>query len=202
MESFDLQEEIQSLQEVARYEIEHEHDLSSADAHEVAAVLEPAVVDVAESTDNITKPKVFGAYCSVLKYAENVQGATMSKLLDSVVSGFLAQLEAIKAEGAEGDAQARKMPLEVYAFLIHFFVIAAERVKGGGEEDAPPAPAKGRRGRGGKSGASRAAAAARRVEQWLWQDHIPDILGLIVKVLKIQTQRIWVTTGERDAFVK
>jgi condensin complex subunit 1 len=81
------------------------------------------------------------------------------------------------------------------------FALTVERVKSGGDEDAPVVPAKGRRGRGGKAAAAR-TTATRRVEQWSWEDQIPGILALIAKVFKIKTQRIWVTTGEKDTFVK
>ncbi|KAI0338960.1 hypothetical protein BDW22DRAFT_1401081 [Trametopsis cervina] len=173
------------------------------DARSVAAVLEGAVEAVAESSDAIADAGVFDAYRSILKYAENLQGTTMSKLLDSISSGFHAQVDATLRDSADEDQQAlasRKMALEMYAFLIHWFALAAERVKAGGDEDAPAVPTKGRRGRGGKAAAAR-TAAARRVEHWSWDDQIPGVLALIAKVFRIKTQRIWVTTVERDTFI-
>lgn len=204
MDNFDLQEQIQALQTLSTYNIPGEHDVPSLEPRAVAALLEGAVEAVADSSDAIADPEVFDSYRSILKYAEHVQGATMSKLLDSITSGFQAQVDATLRDNGDDDPQAlaaRKMILEMYSFLVHWFVLAAERVKGGDEEDAPPPPTKGKRGRGGKAATSR-AAAARRVEQWSWQNHIEGILTLISKVFKIKTQRIWVTTGERDTFVK
>ncbi|KAI0795346.1 non-SMC mitotic condensation complex subunit 1-domain-containing protein [Irpex lacteus] len=203
MESFELQEEIQGLQDLSTYEIPNEHDIPSMDGRTVAMVLEQAVEAVADSSDAIADPNVFDSYRSLLKYAEKLQGTTMSKVLDSISSGFQTQVDATLRDSADEDEQAiasRKMVLEMYAFLLHMFVLAAERVKDGGDEDVPVVATKGRRGRGGKTAAAR-SAAARRVEQWSWQEHIPNILGLIAKVFKIKTQRIWVTTGERDTFI-
>ena len=204
MESFELQEEIQGLQDLANYDIPNEHDIPSMDARSVAILLEQAVEAVADSSDAITVPEVFDSYRSLLKYAEKLQGTTMSKVLDSVSSGFQAQVDATLRDSADEDQQAlasRKMALEMYAFLLHMFSLAAERVKDGGDEDAPVVATKGRRGRGGKAAAAR-NAAVRRVEQWSWQEHIPGILALIAKVFRIKTQRIWVTSVERDTFVK
>lgn len=204
MESFELQEEIQGLQDLSTYEIPNEHDIPSMDGRTVAMVLEQAVEAVADSSDAIADPNVFDSYRSLLKYADKLQGTTMSKVLDSISSGFQTQVDATLRDSADEDEQAlasRKMVLEMYAFLLHMFVLAAERVKDGGDEDVPVVATKGRRGRGGKTAAAR-SAAARRVEQWSWQEHIPNILGLIAKVFKIKTQRIWVTTGERDTFIR
>ncbi|EDR03670.1 chromosome condensation complex protein [Laccaria bicolor S238N-H82] len=134
----------------------------------------------------------------------------MSKLLDSISSGLLAELEATMRDVELGDQQsymAHKTPLELYAFLLQWFVTAAEKVKATEDGDAPPpaAATKGRRGRGGKAGAGRGAgrgAASKKNEAWTWQDQIPATLGLIVKVLRLQTQRIWTTTAEREDFIK
>ena len=95
----------------------------------------------------------------------------------------------------------------MYAFLLQWFVTVAEKVKATEDGDAPPpaAATKGRRGRGGKAGTGRGAgrgAASKKNESWTWQDQIPATLGLIVKVLRLQTQRIWTTTAERDDFLK
>ncbi|THG99612.1 hypothetical protein EW026_g2781 [Hermanssonia centrifuga] len=201
MAEFDLQEHIQSLQDVANYEIPQEHDVSAMDPRAVAGLLQAAVVALAESPDAITDPAVFDAYRSLLKHAESLQGSTMSKLLDSISSAFQAQVEATIRDLEEEDQQtfmAHKSPLEMYAFLLHWFVSAAEKVKATGEEDAPAPPTRGRRGRGGKSAA---ASRAKKTEGWTWTEHIPGTLGLISKVLRLKTQRIWTTTAERDTFI-
>ncbi|EDR03599.1 uncharacterized protein LACBIDRAFT_155822, partial [Laccaria bicolor S238N-H82] len=169
-----------------------------------------AVEAVADSSSAITDEQVFDIYRCLLKHADAVSGSVMSKLLDSISSGLLAELEATMRDVELGDQQsymAHKTPLELYAFLLQWFVTAAEKVKATEDGDAPPpaAATKGRRGRGGKAGAGRGAgrgAASKKNEAWTWQDQIPATLGLIVKVLRLQTQRIWTTTAEKEDFIK
>lgn len=201
---FDLQEELQSFLDLSSYEIPNEHDISSMDARTVSALLEKAIQALAESSDEITQPQVFDAYRSLLKHAEHLPGTTMSKLLDSVSSAFQAQVDVTLRDLEEEEQQtytSHKNALEMYAFLLQWFVSAAEKVKASGEEDAPPPPTRGRRGRGGKTAAAR-AAAVKRTGHWSWQEQIPGTLILISKVLRLRTQRLWSTTPERDTFIK
>ena len=161
---------------------------------------------VAESSELITDPQVFDIYRSLLKHADAVQGPVMSKLLDSISSGFAAQVDATVRDVEQEDQQtfmSHKIPLEMYAFLLQWFVSAAEKVKApaGEEEPETAAPARARRGRGGKIFTARTPTAKRR-EAWTWIDQIPAALALINKALRLKTQRIWTTTSERDAFIR
>jgi len=132
----------------------------------------------------------------------------MTKLLDSLSSGLQAELDGTIRDIETGDQQTymvHRTSLEMYAFLITWFVTAAEKVKVS-EDDNVPAP-KAKRGRGGKAGAGkaggRAAANKKSNETWTWEDQIPNTLKLIAKLLlKVQSQRIWTTTAERDTFIK
>ena len=68
----------------------------------------------------------------------------MSQLLDSLSSGLQAEVDlAVQdVEHEEPDVfMAHKHPLEMYIFLIHWFVIAAEKVHAKAEEEAPSKPA-------------------------------------------------------------
>lgn len=163
-----------------------------------------AVEAVANSPDNITDPQVFDVYRSLLRYADSLPGPAMNKLLDSLSSGFAAQVDTAYA-ASEEDPQSStifKMPLEMYAFLLQWFVSAAEKVKVSDDgEDAPAPQTKARRGRGGKAAAGRTAAAKKRTA-WTWDKSIPGLLSLICRVLRLKTQRIWTTTTERDEFIK
>ena len=207
MDSFDLQDEVQNLQDPSSYSFDNEIDVSSLDPSGIVHVLEPAVDSLAHSPDSITDPEVFDAYRSLLKHAAALQGIHMTKILDSISSAYTAEVEAALRDVDQEDQQtymAHKMPLEMYAFLLHWFVTAAEKVKASGEEDAPaPAPApKPRRGRGGKAAASRASTRKTNNEEWSWSDQIPATLALLAKLLRLKTQRIWQTTGERETFIK
>jgi condensin complex subunit 1 len=161
---------------------------------------------VANSSEAITEPDVFDVYRSLLKHAHAVTGPVMSKLLDSISSGLHAQVEATLRDTEHEDQQtymAHKTPLEMYAFLLHWFVSAAERVRGGTEEDgAPVAPApRVRRGRGAKAATAGRGAAAKRNDSWTWIDQIPATLALISRVMRLKTHRVWSTAIERDTFI-
>ncbi|KAH9478251.1 Condensin complex subunit 1 [Psilocybe cubensis] len=199
MNSFELQDELQSLQEIEEYEIPNDEYLSSQDPE---TLLEAAVESIAESSDSIRDPDIFNAYRSLLKHPNAVPGPVMSKLLDSISSALQAELEATQRDVETGDPQVcanHKMPLEMYAFLLYWFVIASEKVKASEETEA--APAKGRKGKGTKA-TSRAAANKKTDTVWTWKDQIVPTLNLISKILRhLQTQRIWTTTAERDTFI-
>ena len=128
----------------------------------------------------------------------------MNKLLDSVASGLLSEYESTMKDLEVGDPEAiasHRTPLEIYAFLLQWFVSAAEKVKSRDDDDvaaAAPAP-KARRGRGGKLTNTRGTT---KNAQWTWSSQIPQTLALISKVLRLKTHRIWTTTSDRDAFIK
>ncbi len=96
---------------------------------------------------------------------------------------------------------ARKMPLEMDAFLLSWFVNTAKMVNAAGEDDAPaPAPMpKAKRGRGKDNSRG---AAKKPTEEWSWTDQVPAILAWISKVLRLKLQKIWQTTAEKDASIK
>ncbi|KAI0750990.1 non-SMC mitotic condensation complex subunit 1-domain-containing protein [Daedaleopsis nitida] len=206
MDTFDLQEELQSLSDgPASYSFDNEVDISSLDPSSIAhEVLDPAVEALAHNSDNITEPAVFDAYRSLLKHAATLQGTHMTKILDSISSAYQAQVEATVRDVDEEDQQTfmvHKMPLEMYAFLLGWFVNSAAKVKAAGEEDTPTPAPKAKRGRGGKAAAGSRGAGRKAQDEWSWADQIPGTLALIAKVLRLKTQRIWQTTGERDTFI-
>jgi condensin complex subunit 1 len=127
----------------------------------------------------------------------------MSKLLDLIMSGFAAEVDAAAHDIDHEDQQTcaiHKVPIEMYAFLLNWSAHSAENVPVP-DEDAPiVAPSKPRRGRGGKAAQPRAAAKNRAVE-WSWKDQIVPVLTLISKVLKLKTSKIWTVSGERDTFI-
>ncbi|KAG1748403.1 non-SMC mitotic condensation complex subunit 1 [Suillus paluster] len=188
------------MSDIANYDIPNEHDPNSIDP---GPLLQQAVGAISHSSEEITDPEIFDIFRSLLKHSDAVAGAYMSKILDALLSAFGAQIDAAMRDSKEEDQQivmAHKLPLEMYAFLVNWFVNAAEKVKATGEEETPTAPVKVRRGKGGKAGTSR-AAAAKKAEQWTWIDQIPGTLEHICKALKLKTHRIWVTSPERDAFI-
>ncbi|THU98226.1 hypothetical protein K435DRAFT_885278, partial [Dendrothele bispora CBS 962.96] len=110
----------------------------------------------------------------------------MNKLLDSISSGLQSKFDSTIADINTGeDYQRHKVPLEMYAFLLQWFVLAAEKVKptdGEANSAAAPRARRGRGGRGGRTG-GRSAASRKEAEQWTWNDQIPGTLALISKGL-------------------
>ncbi|KAF5368830.1 hypothetical protein D9758_003038 [Tetrapyrgos nigripes] len=205
--NFELGAAVEQLSDPSNIDLEHDHDVTNED---VDRLLEDAVEAVAESSENITTPQTFGIYCSLLKYSDSISGAVMSKLLDSISSGMQSEYETTVADIGRGDDyQRHKMPLEMYAFLLQWFVRSAEKVRSDDGEGAPASAApKAKRGRGGRAGTGRgggrSAAAKKQTEQWTWIDQIPATLEMIKKALaKLQTAtpRLWTTTTERETFI-
>ncbi|KAN0127117.1 non-SMC mitotic condensation complex subunit 1 domain containing protein [Lactarius tabidus] len=202
--AFDLQEELQALQDTENYQIEREHDVRSMEAGEMDGLLQQAVSAIAESAEAVTSPDTFDILRSFLKCADAVPGILMSKLLDVITSGFAAEVDAAAQDIDHEDQQtcaAHKVPIEMYAFLLNWSARSAEKVNTP-REDAPAAaaPAKSRRGRGGKAAQPR-AAAKNRAPEWSWKDQIVPMLTLISKVLKLKTSKIWTVSGERETFI-
>ena len=128
----------------------------------------------------------------------------MNKLLDSISSGLLAEYESTSRDLDMGDPEtytSHRSALEMYAFLLMWFVGVAEKVKARSDDvDAAVVAPKSRRGRGGKVANSR--TAGKKDSQWSWSNQIQPTLALISRVLRLKTHRIWTTTADRDAFIK
>ncbi|KAJ3798640.1 non-SMC mitotic condensation complex subunit 1-domain-containing protein [Lentinula aff. detonsa] len=195
--TFDLADALERLTSSAsEFDIPNERDVSRDDAEQL---LEAAVEAVAESSESIADSQIFDLYCSLLKHSEVVPGSVMNKLLDSISSGLAAQLDSAKKDIHNEDQHVyytHKVPLEMYAFLLQWFVQAAEKVKGEAEPSTPMP--KSRRGRGGKA----VSARSKKPEEWTWFDHVAPTLGLIARLLnQLNTQRLWTTNTEREAFI-
>ncbi|KAH9963985.1 non-SMC mitotic condensation complex subunit 1 [Lactifluus volemus] len=177
---FDLQEELLALQDSENYSIHHEHRCNQ----------EKAVRAIAESFKAITSPDTFDILCSFLKGVDAVPGILMSKLLDVIMSGFAAEVDAAAHDIDHEDQQtgaAHRVLMEMYAFLLNWSARSVEKVNVP-DEDASAAmvPTKSRKGRGGKATQSRVASKNKAAE-WSWKDQIVPILTLITKVLKLKT---------------
>jgi condensin complex subunit 1 len=158
---------------------------------------------MAESSEAVTSPDTFDILRSFLKYASAVPGILMSKLLDLIMSGFAAEVDAAAHDIDHEDQQTcaiHKVPIEMYAFLLNWSALAAEKVIVPDEDAPAAAPSKSRRGRGGKAAQPR-AAAKNKASEWSWKEQIVPVLALISKVLRLKTSKIWTVSGERDALI-
>ncbi|KAJ9119100.1 hypothetical protein QFC22_003591 [Naganishia vaughanmartiniae] len=211
MPHFNLQEEILAISnpiDLPLYSISNELDLESLDAKEVDQALESAVESVAQSSEAIVTAEVFDVYRSLLKHADKLNDVAINKMLDSITSALHQEVDQttrdMEAAASSGDSDPtaytqHKEALEMYAFLLLWFVQSAEKLarNSGKEGETRAAPRATKAGRGGK-----AAKNNRTLDtNWTWANHIPIVLAAMHKALRLKTERIWTTTQERETFV-
>lgn len=113
-------------------------------------------------------------------------------------AGFAAEIEATAKDNDPTDHTAyrsHREALERYAFLLQWFVSAAEKL-------ATSQAAEGALGPGGKRKPTKGAAAKKgKKEEFTWITSIPETLAVMAKALRLRTERIWQTTAEKDTFV-
>lgn len=154
-----------------------------------------------------SSPSTFDVFRSILKHADqpNVDSGILTKLLDVIVSGLSYHSSTVMAIvngqgfGAEADMDApmvHKQPLEMWAFLLQWFVSAAER--GAGKTNDEPRQAMTGRG---KKKTTKTAGGAGISTSFVFSDHLPLVLGTMHKTLRIPTSRLWRTSSEREAFI-
>lgn len=168
------------------------------------------VETVAESSENIAHPATFDTYRSLLKSHSHLKGSVMSKMLDSISSGLATQVDTATHDIESEDQQtamSHRLPLEMYCFLLQWFVSIANEGKPteGDDPISVPLPTRGRRGRGGKAGTGKGTGGRgqgkKAAEQWSWADQIPAILALVSRTLRLKTKRVWTSTSDLDAFI-
>ncbi|KAG8987690.1 Condensin complex subunit [Tulasnella sp. JGI-2019a] len=194
---FSLQEDLQLIRDPSNYIVTNEVDCADEDA--IATALEHAVEAVAVSPEAVLEPEVLDEYRSLLKHASSLSGANMSKLLDSITSGLQGEIDATTRDIDAGEQESfatHRQTLDVYAFLIHWFVLSADKASSKSSEEVP---AKAKRGKGG--GKAPKKTANRSTEVWSWSEHIPSTLAIISKLLRIKSHRIWMSQADRDVFI-
>ncbi|KAG8720872.1 hypothetical protein FRC09_008839, partial [Ceratobasidium sp. 395] len=195
---FQLINENNKLQNVDTYSIPNEIDVGELDERGITRVLEEAVESVALNQEAIAEPEVFDVYRSLLKHSESLVSSHLSKMIDSLLSGSQAEAEAtsrdLDADDNDSFSQHRTA-LEMYSFLLHWFSVTADKMPSKGEEGV--AAVKPKRGKGKATGKK----AANRSESWSWPDHVPHILALISKILRINLGRLWVSSADRRTFI-
>ncbi|KAG9093663.1 Condensin complex subunit [Ceratobasidium sp. 370] len=198
MGGFQLINENNKLQNVDTYSIPNELDVADLDERGITSALEGAVEAVALNQEAIADPEVFDVYRSLLKHSEQLVGSHLSKMLDSLLSGFQAETEATSRDLEADDNDSfpqHRTALEMYAFLLHWFSVTADKPLPKDEEAA--AAAKPKRGKGKAT----SKKASNRAETWSWPDNIPQVLALVSKVLRVNLGRLWVSSGDRRTFI-
>ena len=206
MSDFNLQEELLSLaSDSSLYNIPSELEVSSLSERELDSHLSSAIESVINDPDSLVHSSsiTFDVFRSILKHYDSpsVGGPILVKTLDVIVSGLGQHTNAVLAltqSGADDDADAplvHRTPLEMWAFLLQWFVTVAERGAGKSPDDAPRVT----KGKGGKKKA--AAASNATSTSFVWADHLPPVLGAMHRALRLPTSRIWRTTSERESFI-
>lgn len=201
MSRFNLQEELDSLSaDPSLYPISSELDPSSLSERELDAHLSSAIESVINDPDSLTHSTgvTFDVFCSILKHADspNVGPGVLGKTLDVITTGLSNQVNVVVAlvraendDDPEGPA-AHRTALEMWAFLLQWFVSVGE--KAGKGEEAPRAA----RGKGKKK-----ATNAGNGPTFDWELMLPTVLGTMHRALRLPTARIWRTSSEREAFI-
>ena len=202
--SFNLQEELLSLSsDPSLYHIPSELDPGELGERALDAHLSSAIESVINDPEALLHSTgiTFDIFRSILKHADSpaVGPAILSKTLDVITTGLTNHVMVVlemtrpdKQQDADGPL-VHKTPLEMWAFLLQWFVTIAER--GVGKSDEAPKAAKGK----GKKKTTTANAA---VASFDWSAVLADhVLVTMHRALRLPTSRIWRTTSEREAFV-
>lgn len=205
MDNYNLQEELLSLSsDPSIYPIRNELDIPDLSSSTIDEHLSMAIEAVVNDPDVIlhSPDQTIDVFASVLKHADapTVNGAVLQKTLDAICSGMSHHATAVMALVAPGnddlDAPLQhKTQLELWAFLMQWFVAAAE--KGAGRQPGEEAVATKARGAKGKKTTKTAAQPT----SFVWVDHLPLVLNTMHRALRLPTSRIWRTSSEREAFV-
>lgn len=114
-----------------------------------------------------------------------------------IVSGFAQEAEAAHQD-VEADEQEtiphHRQQLEMYGFLLQWFVQATENAAAEKSASAAPKPK-------GKATKAKAAAGANK-NTWDSSAQLLSALDTMTKVLRLKLQRIFPTNSERDSFVQ
>lgn len=202
MSRFNLQEELNSLSaDPSLYPIPSELDPSSLSERELDGHLTSAITSIINDPDSLTHSTglTFDVFCSILKHADapQVGPGVLGKTLDVITTGLTNQVNAVVALArAENDDDpdgpaAHRTPLEMWAFLLQWFVNIGEKA-GKGSDDVPRAT----KGKGKKK-----ATPAGNAPTFDWELVLPSVLATMHRALRLPTARIWRTSSEKEAFI-
>ncbi|KAF2108665.1 armadillo-type protein [Lophiotrema nucula] len=164
----------------------------------INSFLNPVVDAVAESPEAILRSSYFDTLQFLLKISSQIPLVSLSKILDLLVSALSAQADVVHSDLEADDQyeqetiQHHKHLLEIYGFLLRWTITAVETRA---LAKSASAPARGR-GKGAKS-----KAGAAKDTHWDASDQLRKALDTMSKVLKLNLQRIFVTSSERNTFV-
>ncbi|GAA5960748.1 hypothetical protein JCM3765_007318 [Sporobolomyces pararoseus] len=207
---FNLSEELILLNQYSStnlndYPVEPPKGIDLLDQHEQTTTLNSLVDLLANDSNEITDQSTFDTVRCFLKIADQLSGPTLSKLLDSLISGFSNEIDQTKKSENPSDHtlyRSHKLSLEIYSFLLgNWFITLGEKLnhlnqqQGRGETTTTTGGRK-------KSTKKKPTTSSSNSSTFEWIESIPLILEVLVKMLKsIRTERIWQTSQERDELI-
>nr|XP_019006310.1 condensin complex subunit 1 [Kwoniella mangroviensis CBS 8507]OCF69771.1 condensin complex subunit 1 [Kwoniella mangroviensis CBS 8507] len=206
-DEFNLQESLLSLSDLSLYHIPAEVDIPSQRTSTIDESLSSAIESIVHDPESIvhSQSSTFDVFQSILKYSDspNITGPILTKLLDVILSSLTSHANAVLglvgSQGIQTDdidaPMVHKQPLEMWAFLLQWFITSAER--GAGKSDGGVAPTT-TSGKGKKKTTNKNSSSS---TSFVWIDQIPFVLGTMHKVLRIPSGRIWRTSSEKESFI-
>ncbi|KAI8140581.1 armadillo-type protein [Fennellomyces sp. T-0311] len=187
---FVLHEEVLRLQreESNNYFIPNEVAIQGKTKGELTRYLNDITDRIEVESDGICDPLVFDKIRSFLKNFQHLPKETASKVMDSLLSAFRAQVRstAEDLDRNEKDMFAtHRQCLERYGFLVHWILIVSD------ESSTSSTTASGKP----KKGKSRAS------EQIDWTSHKIKAFDFIARLLEIKMSKLWALTPERQTFI-
>ncbi|PWN31904.1 uncharacterized protein FA14DRAFT_82463 [Meira miltonrushii] len=177
------------------YTITNELEASSLGDH-----LDTLVDTLSLSPSSIDTEEIFDHIKSFLQHFAILKGPQRSKLLDSLSSAYVVQLDAatrdLESEGIERYKE-HSETLEKYAFAMQWFIHAAEKAFNSREERAAASA-------GGANTEARGKGANKNKNtssSWDWQRSVPAVLATLTKSLRLSTSILFPLSASRDAFV-
>ncbi|WWC67026.1 uncharacterized protein I206_100933 [Kwoniella pini CBS 10737] len=208
-EEFNLQESLLSLSDLSLYHIPAEIDVPSLRTSSIDESLSTAIESIVHDPDSIVHQpaSTFDVFQSILKYSDspNITGPILTKLLDVILSSLTNHANAVVTlVGSQGfsaeDMDApmiHKQPLEMWSFLLQWFITSAERGAGKSSDGSSMTTTTGK----GKKKITNKQNSSSTSTNFIWIDQLPFVLSTIHKILKIPTSRIWRTTSEKENFI-
>ncbi|GAA5928884.1 condensin subunit YCS4 [Sporobolomyces koalae] len=201
---FNLSEELvllaQHSSNLSEYPIDSQSGVDFLDQHEQTHTLNRIVDTLATDSSEIVDQSTFDKLRSLIKVADQLSGPTLSKLVDSLLSGFSTEIDQTRQSENPSDHtayRAHKTALECYAFLVSWFVTVAEKLA----QSASATAAIETTATGRKKAPTKKKKTSTK-DEFVWTDSIPTVLEVLVKALRVlRTERIWQTTAERDELV-
>jgi condensin complex subunit 1 len=207
-DDFNLQEELLSLSsDPTLYAIPSELDVPSLQEGEIDAHLSSAIETLVNDPDSLTHSAAItlDIFRSILKHSDcsSVSSPILTKALDAIISGLSHHSNTVMAmlnsSLGEDDVEAplvHKAPLEIYAFLLQWFISIAE--KGAGRSSADTSQPLSKTTSKSKK---RPPAKSSSTTSFVWSNHLPLVLATMHKTLRLPTSRIWRTTSDRETFI-